>query len=259
MTTEEFLAERRLRAAELALESARRRVAEADEEIAALRRQVAELEEKVLAAAGRAGAEPARLSAELEAERRVRFLAERGLWAERERARGLEEELRSRVDQAASPVAERRLAESERRIRELKAELELVRHRAAEFEQQVRLAVDAAWRWLGETGDRVSVSLSEIEVWREGGQPWAPDPPPPDPEDELLRAPRAADAPSPATTPPAEPDSGKVSTPGAGELSQSGEPAPPLARDEVIPARFDDALHRLRQEVQADPDADAGH
>jgi hypothetical protein len=258
MTAEEFLAERRLRAAELALESARRRVAEADEEIAALRRQVAELEDKVLEAAGRAGAEPARLSAELEAERRVRFLAERALWAERERARGLEEELRSRVDEAASPAAERRLADAERRTRELKAELELVRHRAAEFEQQVRLAVDAAWRWLGETGDRVSVSLSEIEVWRQGGQPWAPDPPPPDPEDELLRAAPAVSA-EPATTPPAEPDSGKVSDPGAGEVSQSREPAPPGAQDDVIPARFDDALHRLRQEVQADPDVDAGY
>ena len=234
MTTEEFLAERRLRAAELALESARRRVAEADEEIAALLRQVSELEEKVLEAAGRAGAEPARLSAELEAERRVRSLAERALWAERERARALEEELRNRVDQAASPVAERRLAESERRIRELKAELELVRHRAAEFEQQVRLAVDAAWRWLGETGDRVSVSLSEIEVWRAGGQPWALDP-----EDELLGAAPWEDAPSPESTPPTE-------------------PMPPAAQDDVIPARFDDALDRLRQQVQADPDVDAG-
>lgn len=215
MTTEEFLAERRLRAAELALESARRRVAEADEEIDALRRAVAELEEQVLAAAERAGGERGELRAQLEAERHLRRLAEQGLWSERERARGLEEELRRRVDAAATPAAERRLAEAERRTREVRAELELVRHRAAEFEQQVRLAVDAAWRWLGETGERVSAALVELEG---------------------LRA-------TPALTIP-------ESVPAA----SGSEPEPYILEEDVIPERFDEALSRLRAQVQPGPE-----
>ncbi len=216
MTTEEFLAERRLRAAELALESARRRVAEADEEIDALRRQMAELEERVLAAAERAGGERASLRAELESERRLRQMAEQGLWSERERARGLEDELRGRVDAAATPAAERRLAEAERRAREVQAELELVRYRAAEFEQQVRLAVDAAWRWLGETGERASAALAEVDALR--SQPPVP-----------------VSEPEPARKP-----------------SQSGSPTP---SDDVIPGRFDEALSRLRAQVDPGPDA----
>ena len=230
MTNEEFLAERRLRAAELALESARRRVSEAEAEIEALRRQTAELEEKVLAAAERAGDERATLRAEVEAERRRRQLAEQGLWSERERARGLEDELRRRVDAAATPAAERRLAEAERRSAELRAELELVRHRAAEFEQQVRLAVDAAWRWLGETGDRVAESLVELERLRGG----------------------------PLATPPQT-----VSKTDAGDLSgsydqparQHAQPVPTGRPDDVIPQRFDEALSRLR--AQIDPGAES--
>jgi hypothetical protein len=230
MTAEEFLAERRLRAAELALESARRRVVEADEEIDALRRQVAETEEKVLVAAERAGGERATLTAEVEAERRRRELAERGLWSERERARGLEDELRRRVDAAATPAAERRLAEAERRHRELRAELELVRHRAAEFEQQVRLAVDAAWQWLGATGERVAAALGELDS---------------------LRSPPAvipASAPEPEAPEPAAPeDSGKVSGLYGHLGSQSGVPT---SADDVIPGRFDEALSRLRSQVE---------
>lgn len=211
MTAEEFLAERRLRAAELALESARRRVAEADEEIDALRRQVAELEDRVLAAAERAGGERASLRAGLETERRLRQLAEQGLWSERERARGLEEELRGRVDAAATPAAERRLAEAERRAREVRTELELVRHRAAEFEQQVRLAVDAAWRWLGETGERAGAALAELDALRGEPPPVVPEPEP------VL------------------------------------DPHSPAPADDVIPGRFDEALSRLRAQVEPDP------
>ena len=214
MTAEEFLAERRLRAAELALESARRRVAEADEEIDALRRQAAELEERVLAAAERAGGERAELRADLDNERRLRELAEQGLWSERERARGLEEELRSRVDAAATPAAERRMAEAERRTREVRAELEFVRHRAAEFEQQVRLAVDAAWRWLGETGERVGAALVELEALR---------------------------APPPAALPEPEPTLGSPNSASS-------------RADDVIPGRFDEALSRLRAQVAPGPD-----
>jgi polyhydroxyalkanoate synthesis regulator phasin len=225
MTTEEFLAERRLRAAELALESARRRVAEADEEIEALRRRIAELEERVLAAAERAGGERAALRAELETERRLRELAEQGRWSERERARGLEDELRRRIDAAATPAAERRLAEAERRAREVRAELELVRHRAAEFEQQVRLAVDAAWRWLGETGERVGASLLELEE---------------------LRAQRTAD-PEPDLTAERDPGGGRA------EPLQVQAPASHLVADEGIPERFDEALSRLRAQVEPEP------
>jgi hypothetical protein len=233
MTAEEFLAERRLRAAELALESARRRVAEAEEEIDALRRQVAELEERVLAAAERAGIERGELRASLQAERRLRERAEQGLWSERERARGLEDELRRRVDAAASPAAERRLAEAERRARDVRAELELVRHRAAEFEQQVRLAVDAAWRWLGETGERVAAGLVELEG---------------------LRA--AASAPGAAFE--REPALEREPAPGARAPSPEIRPEPARApADEVIPARFDEALSRLRAQVQPGPDEPA--
>ncbi|HWD85125.1 MAG TPA: hypothetical protein VG321_05195 [Solirubrobacteraceae bacterium] len=229
MTTEEFLAERRLRAAELALESARHRVAEADEEIEALRRQAAELEERVLAAAERAGGERASLRAELETQRRLRQLAEQGLWSERERARGLEDELRERVDAAATPAAERRLAEAERRTRELGAELELVRHRAAEFEQQVRLAVDAAWRWLGETGERAASALAELEA---------------------LRTPSAGVALS-------EPEPGAFSASGGLSGPYDKKPpqsSPPTASD-VIPERFDEALSRLRAQIDPGPEA----
>lgn len=219
MTTEEFLVERRLRAAELSLETARRRVAEADGEIAALRRQVAELEEKALTAAERAGGERAGLQAELEGERRLRQQVDQALWAERQRARSLEAELRRQVERAATPAAERRLAEAERRAHELRAELELVRRRAAEFEQQVRLAVNAAWRWLGETGERVSAGLAELDALRaeQSLAPEPPVPPEPDPEDELLWRSR---------------------------------PTAEFGNSE-IPARFDEALDRLR--AQAEP------
>jgi predicted nucleic acid-binding Zn-ribbon protein len=209
--TDEILAERRVRAAELALEAARRRVAEAEDEIGALRAQVADLEEKVLAAAARAGAEPARLKGELEAERRVRRLSEQALWAERERSRSLEAELRRRRGRGRESAVERQLATAERRARELEAELELVRHRAAEFEQQVRRAVDAAWAWLGETGERVSASLLELE---------------------RLRATQAAPA-APAT-----------------ETSALTEPPAAATTDEVIPQRFDEALSRLRASIE---------
>lgn len=232
MTTEEFLSERRLRAAELALEAARRRVTEADAEIVELRRQVGTLEERLLRASAQALAEPAGLRAELDAERRLRHQAEQGLWAERERARGLEEELRRRVERAASPAAERRLEEAERRVRELHSELELVRHRAAEFEQQVRLAVDAAWRWLGETAERVNAGLVELDALRELAAAQELDP-----EDELLRHPAWA-VQIPVTSPPA-------SSPPAS--------ASAAAPDDVIPQRFDDALDRLRAQAQADP------
>lgn len=209
--TDEILAERRVRAAELALEAARRRVAEAEDEIGALRAQVADLEEKVLAAAARAGAEPARLAGELEAERRVRRLSEQALWAERERSRSLEAELRGRRERGRETAVERQLVRAERRARELEAELELVRHRAAEFEQQVRRAVDAAWAWLAETGERVSASLLELEGLRAGQ--------------------RAPEGPRP-------------------EASLFAEPPSPRAPDEVIPQRFDEALRRLRASIE---------
>ncbi|HWD63756.1 MAG TPA: hypothetical protein VG405_01155, partial [Solirubrobacteraceae bacterium] len=153
---------------------------------------------------------------------------EQATWSERERARTLEDELRRRVDAAATPAAERRLAEAERRHRELRAELELVRHRAAEFEQQVRLAVDAAWRWLGETGDRVGLALGELDS---------------------LRAPsEIASIPEPE---PAAADSGQVSGRYGHLGSQSADAGP---ADEVIPARFDEALSRLRAQVGPVPD-----
>ncbi len=110
--------------------------------------------------------------------------------------------------------AERRLREAERRLRELEGELELVRHRAAEFEQQVRLAVDAAWRWLGETGERVTVALTELEELRRQLEPSAMQA---EPDDELLHRP------APTATEPVEPD------------------------------RFDAALSRLREQIESGP------
>jgi hypothetical protein len=249
MTTEEFLIERRLRAAELALESARRRVAEADGEIAGLRRQVTELEERALAAAERTGGERAGLQAELEAERRLRQQADQALWAERERARTLQAELRRRLERGASPAAERRLADAERHAHELRAELEQVRRRAAEFEQQVRLAVDAAWRWLGETGERVGAGLAELDELREQVALG------PDPEDELLQPGRPAPAPETAGSPSGIADSGGLTGPYDQKPPQSAPPEPSGEHIEVIPARFDDALDRLR--AQAEPDAES--
>jgi len=218
VSADAILAERRMRSAELALAGAQRRAAEAEAQMEGLRRRVAELE-RSLAEAGAAGAvEVARLEARLEGEGRARLALEQTLAAERVRGDELEAELRSlrrasRVDEFAT----RQLAEAHARTEQMGAELEVVRRRAAEFEQSVRIAVTEAWAWLGEASERLRLALQAVE---QAGQV-------------------AAEAPGgPIAEEPAEAPGEAPATPQAGEEGQ----------------RFDEALARLRAQVVTPPE-----
>ena len=212
-TSDELIAERRVRSAELALEAARRRLVEADQELTTLRERVSALETKLVEQAERHAAQPVWLKAELAAETRVRRVIEQALDAERSLRAELEDELRRRNAQtrAEGPSsAERELRSAQRHLRELDAELEIVRRHASEFEHSVRLAVREAWAWLTEMGERFTAALGELEQ---------------------LRGPAA---------PQVEP---LLAT------GRRGEPEWILDPAEVVPERFDEALSRLRSSV----------
>jgi hypothetical protein len=257
-TSNEMLAERRLRSSELALATTRKRLFEADEEIGRLYMQIRELEGELAEARSAARREPERLQAELR-------VSEQTLWDERQRRVQLEREIElTRAPWSAT--AERELSAAQRRVRELEGELELVRRHAAEFEQAIRVSVDDAWRWLRAVGDRLQLALREQHAREQratketrsrwpradvaSSLPWVLSgsstssptlsltaPPPP--------APRAQAPPAPAPRAPAPP------------------PAPPaddVPAEHVRADRLDEARSRLQEAVpeeQRDVDAAA--
>jgi chromosome segregation ATPase len=169
-TSEDILAQRRIRSSELALDAARRRLLEADEELSELRVRVADLEETIFRQAVEAEAEPARLRAQVQAEERVRKVVEQALHVERSRRVELEAELSRRPaagdgveGQAAVAVLERELAAAGRRVRELEGELEVVRRQAAEFEHSIRARARAAIGEVGEMGARLRRALEAVD------------------------------------------------------------------------------------------------
>jgi hypothetical protein len=92
----------------------------------------------------------------------------------------------------------------------------------------VRLAVDAAWRWLGETGERVTAAGAELPLLVVRPRRPAPPAQRTEPEGELLPQARSADEPP-------------------------HSPARPVADEPVQPERFDAALSRLREQIESDP------
>jgi len=165
-TPRELLSERRLRGSELALQRARGRLAEVGDELVSARTRVSELEDELMATAAAAEAEPALLRAQLAMEVRARRAAEQLAHASKLRADELSQQL-ARATELASGVEtmddpDRELALAQRTIRQLEGELELVRRRAAEFEQMVRIAVDSFWRDLHRAQDRQSQAFGEL-------------------------------------------------------------------------------------------------
>ena len=210
-SSNELLAERRLRSSELALETTRRRLVEANEEIGRLHDRVVELEQAVEAALA-PGADYERMRAELERETAQRLAADQALRDERDRRAQLERALElSRAPW--SPGAQRELIHAQEHARRLEGELEVVRRHAAEFEQAIRIAVDDVWRWLTEVSERLDRALriqqaravpaapaaAGLEPGASGGPAAAGGEPVVPERLELARA-RLRDVPSPAAT-----------------------------------------------------------
>jgi chromosome segregation ATPase len=196
-SSDEILAQRRVRSSELALEAARRRLDEAYAEVAELRARVAQLDAALADSEARTGVEPARLRAELAIQGRARRRAEQEAQAERARADELEQTLLAQTPPGEAQGLERELGVAQRRIRGLEADLEIVRRQTSDFEQVIRLAVDEAWGWLGEVSQRAAAALGAVETLRHRSAPsprFGPSPGPVAPErlDEALTRLRAA-------------------------------------------------------------------
>ena len=222
--SEELLNQRRLRAAEIALATARRRRWESDELVRALRREVADVEAALAAAVAGRERDRAHADAEVASARRAQRVAEQGLMEERRRRTELEERLghRRREDLRRDDLL-RQLA-AEQRIRELEAELELVLRRAAEFEYGVRMAALDALKLVRSLVDRVGSVLPGVRL----GLP------------ELGRG---------------DPERDAVSEPGSDTAEHGYEAAHPAAAG-LDSERLDAALERLRATTPppADPE-----
>jgi hypothetical protein len=169
---EEMLVQRQLRAAEIALSTARKRRFETDEEAVELRAQVAELNLalEAVAAARESDAQESRVRiAELQAELAVgrrHLLDERaGRLAAEQDLTELRREAMTREDTIAQLASERRIAE-------LEGELEFVLRRATEFEYGVRMALADALTFLRDLGSRVK-KVSDAQA--AGSEPLKPE------------------------------------------------------------------------------------
>jgi hypothetical protein len=163
-SSDDILNERKLRAAEMALATARRQRSETDESMRTLQREVADMEAalaEVLAARER-DREAAR--AQVAAARSAQLLAEQALAAERHRRQELEHRLARRARQSSAQEALALQLAAERRIRELEAELEIVFRRAAEFEYGVRMAAFDALKLVRGLVDRVGSALGDVRL-----------------------------------------------------------------------------------------------
>jgi hypothetical protein len=162
--SDDILNQRRLRAAEIALETARRRRFETDEAVRALQAEVLDMESALSATLAARERDRLEAEADIEAARRAQLLAEQRLVRERERRLELEEVLsglrraESQYDALAHELA------AEQRIRQLEGELELVSRRAAEFEYGVRMAVFDAFKLVRELAGRVGSVLPDVRL-----------------------------------------------------------------------------------------------
>jgi predicted nucleic acid-binding Zn-ribbon protein len=189
--TEDLLAARRLRSAELALDGARTRLAEAERELDELRTRVGGLERRLLDREAEFVAERRRLlgpdeqlrQAQLADAVRRRVEAEQALQAERTRAAELEALLRGDGVRDDCGGPERELGQALRRVTALEGELEFVRRHATELEHDVRHSVDVAWGWLEQLADRFQAAMSQVERLSSRGAVATPEaaPPAPDP------------------------------------------------------------------------------
>ncbi len=163
-SSDDILNQRRLRAAEIALETARRRRFETNETVAALQSEVQAVKSALAAEMAERERDRESARSEIAAARAAQRVAEQGLVSERERRWDLEREL-GRRDRAASEHdgLMRQLA-SEQRVRDLEAEVELVLRRAAEFEYGVRMAAFDAFGLLRGLVDRVGSVLEAVRL-----------------------------------------------------------------------------------------------
>jgi hypothetical protein len=158
-SSEQMLVQRQLRAAEIALATARQRRFENDEAIRTLRAQVADVEAALEASIAARERDLERYETALEAARRRAVEAEQRHLGEHRRAIALEQELGELRAEAAR--RDRLIAQlaAERRVRRLEAELELVLRRAAEFEYGMRMAALDAFTVLRGASTRLNAVL----------------------------------------------------------------------------------------------------
>ncbi|HET9074127.1 MAG TPA: hypothetical protein VFN48_06070 [Solirubrobacteraceae bacterium] len=239
-SSEEILIQRKLRAAELALETARRRRFERDEEVRSLETQISGLEAALAAVEGAREGDRARAEERVAAAHRAQLEAEQRLVAERSRRLALEGELAAlRAELGRRDVLTRQL-EAERRLRAVEGEAEMLSRRAAEFEHGLRIAALDAFVVVRELSDRVGVLLAAVGLAPAAPAPAPPAPAPPAPAPpEPVEAPVTAEAPVPVTAEVPVPVTAEAPVPVTAEA-----PVPP--EEGLDFGRLDAALERLR-------------
>ena len=181
LSSDELMVQRQLRAAEIALETARRRRFETDEAMRELQLQAEQARAAAAAAEAARERDAAEAREQLAAFRAMERVAEQRYMEERHRRLALEQELSAlAADRRRRDDLARQLA-AERRVEELLGELELVQRRAAEFEYGVRMAAFDAFKLLREMSDRVGAALTALGLAR-GQAPTAPPGPAPMPD-----------------------------------------------------------------------------
>ncbi|WP_249009347.1 hypothetical protein [Conexibacter sp. DBS9H8] len=159
-SSEQMLIERQLRAAEIALATARQRRFDNDEAIRTLRAQVADVESALEASIAARERDLEQYQAALESARRRAVEAEQRYLGERRRASALEQELGAVRAEAEQRDHLRSQLAAEQRVRRLEAELEFVLRRAAEFEHGIRIAVLDAFTVLRGASTRLDAVLT---------------------------------------------------------------------------------------------------
>lgn len=162
--SDDILNQRRLRAAEIALDTARRRRFETDESVRSLRVEVTDLQTALAALAAARDDDREQARSEVEVARRAQLAAEQALVAERSRRRELERRPGERAREASAHEHLVGQLAAETRIRELQAELELVSRRAAEFEYGVRMAAFDALKLVRDLVGRVGSVLDSVRL-----------------------------------------------------------------------------------------------
>ena len=226
--SEEILIQRKLRAAEIALETARRRRFERDEEVRDLQAQISGLEAALAALEGAREGDRARAEEQVAAARRAQLEAEQLRLGERARRLALENELTAlRAEVTRRDVLSRQL-EAERGLRAARGEAEMVSRRAAEFEYAMRIAALDAFGVVRELSDRVGALLAAVGI---GPGPRTPE----------------------ATAPAAEPAGAASSDAHEGSAATAPAEVTPHPADGITDgeegldfARLDAALERLR-------------
>jgi hypothetical protein len=192
-----MLVQRQLRAAEIALETARRRRFETDEVIREFR-TVAERAQAALAESEAArDRDAATFRARIAALEAATLDAEQRRLVERNRRLAVDQQLSALSAEAGLRDETARQLSAETRIRQLEGELELVSRRAAEFEYGLRMAAMDAFRLVRAMADRVDAML---------GRPRRADPLAPPASQRRERAPFGATAPTVASHGEAAPD-----------------------------------------------------